>query len=447
MMEAVATIAKRPSCILWSEIEKWTPESVLLRFGKLPEGWRLLPVGAFADQLDNKEKVKPENEYRMAGVRLYGEGVFYRETVVGKEQSANYLYPLKPGAIIYNRLFAWKESFAVVPEDLNGYYVSNEFPQFEIDQAIALPKYVYLLFNTKKIIGAVNAASIGSAAISRNRFKELDFLGFKVPIPPLPIQQKIVAHWEAAQLERAAADTALSALVADLHSWLVKQTKGFNRVTRTKVFLANYENTQQWDVKAGRAAAFISANPDFIRLGDYTEECTETVRPWDEPEKEWPIYGVNNKEGVFLSSMQAGKDFNAPYKKIKKDWFFHNPTRANVGSLGIVPEVPKDAITSPEYQVWRLKGGFLPDFMALMLRTDYFLALVAFNRVGGVKQRMYYANLAEIRLPEIPTKVQKNFADRRQGILANITAANEKLIQRKKDIEKMILGTRPVDAH
>ncbi|MDX9710565.1 MAG: hypothetical protein RBT64_13525 [Trichloromonas sp.] len=103
--------------------------------------------------------------------------------------------------------------------------------------------------------------------------------------------------------------------------------------------------------------------------------------------------------------------------------------------------------TSPEYQVWRLKGGFLPDFMALMLRTDFFLALVAFNRVGGVKQRMCYANLAEIRLPEIPTKVQKNFAHRRQKILANITAANAKLAQRKKDIEKMILGIRPVEAH
>jgi restriction endonuclease S subunit len=142
--------------------------------------------------------------------------------------------------------------------------------------------------------------------------------------------------------------------------------------------------------------------------------------------------------------MQAGKEFNSPYKKIEKDYFFHNPTRANVGSLGIVPEVPEDAITSPEYQVWRLKDGFLPDFMALMLRTDYFLALVAFNRVGGVKQRMYYANLAEIRLPEIPTEVQKNFADRRQEILSNITTANKKLLQRKKEIEKIILGTHMI---
>ena len=60
---------------------------------------------------------------------------------------------------------------------------------------------------------------------------------------------------------------------------------------------------------------------------------------------------------------------------------------------------------------------------------------------------MYYANLAEIRLPEISMEVQRSFADRRQEILSNITTANLKLIQRKKEIEKMILGTRPVEAH
>ena len=88
----------------------------------------------------------------MAGVKWYGDGVFHRETVIGKEQSANYLYPLRPGAIIYNRLIAWKESFAVVPDDFAGLYVSNEFPQFEINKAVALPEYVYLLFTSKKVI-------------------------------------------------------------------------------------------------------------------------------------------------------------------------------------------------------------------------------------------------------------------------------------------------------
>jgi len=108
---------------------------------------------------------------------------------------------------------------------------------------------------------------------------------------------------------------------------------------------------------------------------------------------------------------------------------------------------PKDAITSPEYQVWRLTGGFLPEFMALLIRTDYFLSLVDFNRVGGVKQRMYYSNLAEIRLPMIPMQEQQAIADRYAALLEDIENARAELESKKQDIEQMILGTMKIEGN
>jgi restriction endonuclease S subunit len=427
--------------IQYSELERWDVKYFAARIKSQ------YPIVSLADFVtEHNEKIRPfespDETFKILGVNNV-DGIFHAYDAPGKEIKQPYK-KVSAGDFAYNPYRINVGSIGWIPPEHDSAYISPAYVVFSVDSSVILPEVFWFILKSDFFNQTLRAATAGSVRMNLT-YPLLETL--KIPIPPLPIQQKIVAHWEAAQQERAAADTALSALVLELHSWLVKQTKGFGQVTRSKVFLANYENTQQWDVKAGRAATFITANPDFIRLGDCTEECTETIRPWDEPEKEWPMYGVNNKDGVFLSSMQVGKEFNASYKKIEKDWFFHNPTRANVGSLGIVPEVPEDAITSPEYQVWRLKGGFLPDFMALMLRTDYFLALVAFNRVGGVKQRMYYTNLAEIRLPKIPTEVQKNFSDRRQEILENITASNEKLAQRKKDIEKMILGTRPVEAH
>lgn len=388
------------------------------------------------------EKLSPESMVTLLTIRFDG-SIEPREPIRIRDVKGK-LFRVYPGDVVFSKIDVRNGAIGLAPNDIECMCVTSEFPVYSVVLKEADPGYVRLLFRATAFKKLLN--SMISGASGRKRIQPAQLERVKVPIPPLAIQQKIVAHWEAATLERAAADTALSDLVLELHSWLVKQTNNFSQVTRSKVFLANYGSIKQWDIKSGRAAAFIKANPNFIRLGDYIEECTETVRPWDEPEKEWPIYGVNNKEGVFLSSIQNGGEFNAPYKKIEKDWFFHNPTRANVGSLGIVPEVPSDAITSPEYQVWRLRGGYLPDFMALLLRSDYFLALVAFNRVGGVKQRMYYANLAEIRLPEVPMEVQMHFAQRRQEILATIAAANGNLARRKIDIEKMILGSFPVEA-
>lgn len=355
------------------------------------------------------------------------------------------LFRIYPGDVVFSKIDVRNGAIGLAPYDIDYMCVTSEFPAYSVNVEKACPGYVKLLFRTSAFKKLLN--SMISGASGRKRIQPSQLENVKVPLPSLLVQQKIVSYWETVQQQRLAAEEALSNLVKELHTYLVRKTHAFEQVSSSRVFLANYANTQQWDVKAGRAAAFLSANPDFVRLGDFTEECTETVKPWDDPEKEWPIYGVNNKEGIFLSSIQIGNEFNAAYKKIKKDWFFHNPTRANVGSLGIVPEVPDDAITSPEYQVWRLKGGFFPDFMALLLRTDYFLSLVAFNRVGGVKQRMYYANLAEIRLPKIPDELQNDYIKKRRGILESISAANETLGQRKKEIEQMILGTRPVEIH
>ena len=140
--------------------------------------------------------------------------------------------------------------------------------------------------------------------------------------------------------------------------------------------------------------------------------------------------------------------FNAAYKRIRKDWFFHNPTRCNVGSLGIVPEVPQDAITSPEYQVWRVRNDsrdpMLPGFIATLIQTPFFINLVQFNRVGAVKQRMYTENLCQLRIPYLPESAQREYAQAREKALADLDAARNLLTQARKDVEVMILGIKKV---
>ena len=353
------------------------------------------------------------------------------------------LYQVEPGDVVFSKIDVRNGAIGLAPIDIARMCVTSEFPIYEVNEAVASSQYIKILFRTQAFKTLLN--SMVSGASWRKSIQPSQLENVRVPLPKGAVKDAIVEFWmrgERALQECYSKAWYVASKVEDL---LRTNTSRFQTAVKSKIFVAEYDKAQQWDMKAGRAAAFNAANPGFVRLGDFTEECTETVKPWAAPEAEWPVYGVNNKEGVFLNSLQKGADFNAPYKRIEKDWFFHNPTRANVGSLGIVPEVPDDAITSPEYQVWRLKGGFLPAFMALLIRTDYFLSLVAFNRVGGVKQRMYYANLAEIRLPMVALEEQQRIADEYSAIQAEILLAKADLERRKADIEKMILGTMKIE--
>ncbi|MCM3392575.1 N-6 DNA methylase [Cytobacillus oceanisediminis] len=178
------------------DLKKWTiPVKLLLNY-KNRNNWPIMKISEFAYPITDKEEVKPNQEYNMVGVKWYGEGTFYRETVLGEEISAKWLSPLKKKAFIYNRLFAWKESFGIVPEEHEGFYVSNEFPQFYIDENVMLPEFLYFLFMQPFIIDAVKLLSAGSAAVSRNRFKEELFLDFDVPVPPIGTQRELVNDYK-----------------------------------------------------------------------------------------------------------------------------------------------------------------------------------------------------------------------------------------------------------
>lgn len=122
-----------------------------------------------------------------------------------------------------------------------------------------------------------------------------------------------------------------------------------------------------------------------------------------------------------------------------------NPARSSVGSLGIVPEVPEDAITSPEYQVWRIRQGLLAGFAAMMITTEYFIKLIQFNRVGAVKQRLYVENLLSIPIPKVPEDFQREIADAREKALAAIVEAKKEAAKAAVEVEAMILGTKKVE--
>ncbi len=101
----------RAIIVWWHDMDRWVVPSAAILSRGVPTGWVRTRVGDVVKLVSNVVKVEPTAEYKMAGVKWYGEGVFHRETVQGDALSARWISPLVPGALIYNRLFAWKASF------------------------------------------------------------------------------------------------------------------------------------------------------------------------------------------------------------------------------------------------------------------------------------------------------------------------------------------------
>jgi type I restriction enzyme S subunit len=152
--------------------------------------WTSVPLRAVLEQRRESVSVHTDALYPLLGVRWYGGGAFIRETVDAATTSATQFQPARPGDLIYNRLFAWKQSFALLNNDHAGCFASNEFPMFKVtDEADA--KYLVYSLLRDEVSQIIDSESTGATSISRNRWSEESLRKLEVPLPPIDAQRRI----------------------------------------------------------------------------------------------------------------------------------------------------------------------------------------------------------------------------------------------------------------
>jgi len=156
----------------------------------------LISLAEVLKSVSRPERVEPEKTYRILGAHWYAEGLYVKDTLLGSQIRADKVFRVEEGDFVYNRLFAWKGSFAVATESNSGCYVSNEFPCFTINDDRADANFLWRYFSRVSAWEEALGLSTGGTPTSRNRLKEEKFLAMMIPLPPLSEQRRIVSRIE-----------------------------------------------------------------------------------------------------------------------------------------------------------------------------------------------------------------------------------------------------------
>ena len=146
-------------------------------------GWRQGTIADIATLALCPEAVDAERSYPNVGILSYAKGVFGKVPIEGATTSAKTLYQVKSGQFIYSRLFAFEGAYALVPNEFNGFYVSNEFPTFEVRGDIASSKFLMTLFMTEADWHELRASTKG-VGDRRLRIQPEHILARPIWIPP-----------------------------------------------------------------------------------------------------------------------------------------------------------------------------------------------------------------------------------------------------------------------
>lgn len=152
--------------------------------------WGSIAISDFLTKSESWVTVEPDGQYKQITARLWGKGLTLRGEVLGSAIAAARQYCAKAGQFLLSRIDARHGAYGIVPGELDGALVSNDFPCFDIDASKVLPHYFEWYSRTPEFIDLCRRASEGST--NRVRMKEDKFLRMMVPLPSLDEQRRIV---------------------------------------------------------------------------------------------------------------------------------------------------------------------------------------------------------------------------------------------------------------
>lgn len=163
------------------------------KVGTMQSNVPLIPLKKIGTLVKREALLSTAEKYRTIGCKLYGLGVYERETKLGGE-IASKMFLVKEDDFLINRIWAQKGSAGIVPSKLDGAVVTNDFPVIKLDFEQVSPKYLAYYVQTQHFWDDCKKHSHGASG--RERLAPKDLITIGIPLPPLKEQQRIVATLE-----------------------------------------------------------------------------------------------------------------------------------------------------------------------------------------------------------------------------------------------------------
>ena len=161
-----------------------------------------------------------------------------------------------------------------------------------------------------------------------------------------------------------------------------------------------------------RFPEFIGQELNDVRLGEVTDEST--ARNGSRLSLA-SVMGVKKKDGIVPMEERLVATDISRYKLVRNNWFAYNPMRLNIGSIARW-QGDSVVLVSPDYVVFRCleqstPAALYPEYLDHFRRSGQWDTFVNEAGDGGVRIRIYYRDISQLRLMVPEVGEQQKVAD------------------------------------
>ena len=333
------------------------------------KAWPKVALGDLLRRSDEAAVLDPAAEYHEVTIKLWGKGVVSRGKVRGSDV-VSVRRVVRTNQLIMSKIDARNGAIGLVPPELDGAIVSNDFPSFKFrDLERCDAAFMGWLVRSAPFVELCKAASEGTT--NRVRIKEDRFLDQQIGLPPLSEQQAIVTRLDALAEKTREVDAHLDAVERTSSDLLLSL---HHRLAADRV----------------------------MRLGDVLElrEISEIVTAAGI----YPQVGVRGfGGGLFPKPAISGADTSyKTFNRLYAGAIVLSQVKGWEGAIARCPIELDGWFVSPEYRTFRCRPDLASsEYFGELVRTEWFWTRLqeATRGVGARRERTRPEQFLNIELP------------------------------------------------
>lgn len=341
--------------------------------------------------------------YKRPRVQLHAKGIVQRDEVPGALIKTKAQQVCRAGEFLVAEIDAKMGGFGLVPASLTGAIVSSHYFLFAVDETRLARRFLDWFIRTPAFRDQVTAQGTTNYAAIR----PADVLGYDIPLPPLPDQQRIVAQIDEAAKQLVEAQGLQDAVAAEADDLCRALLRDAPEPVLTP--LRDLVTLRSPDVS-------VRADESYHFAGVY-------------------CFG----RGVFVGNAKTGMEFAYPkLTRLRAGDFVYPKLMAWEGAFGVVPLECDGLVVSTEFPVFEVKcDRVLPEVLDVHFRNP-----ALWSSIGGAstgtnvrRRRLNPQDFLDLRLP-LPQMA-------RQQLLAETCAEVRRIKATQTESRKMLDALLP----
>ena len=330
--------------VSFENIESWSASFLFGTINKFNRKYKTLEINKLLVRNNEYVIIEDEKLYKRVTVKINANGVVLRDEEYGKNIGTKRQFIAKEGQMIVSKIDARNGAFGLIPSELDGAIVTNDFPLFDINHHLVNKNYLILLAKTNLFVDFAKSCSRGTT--NRQRMDMDKFLTLEIPLPSISEQEAIIKNYYG-KIEQAVAWELEADTIEEKIKTYLFESLGIEELDKRKKIGLNIiesKRMERWDIPFLMGKTSLKSKYSIHGMGDYIVEiATGTTPPTSRKEyfrgdiNFYTPSDINNK--ILLNADRKVSHLAVEDKKVrvfKKNTLLFVGIGSTVGKVGII---------------------------------------------------------------------------------------------------------------